>query len=97
MVTGEVTNDTSSEAGQEVTEETPRSTATPVVVWIVYGLGLLAALLLVASLAFVGIAYAASGGDDFGVDVSLPALVVSILLIGAAAGTFSVRRWGGSR
>jgi hypothetical protein len=79
-------------------EAKPRAT-TPasVVVWVIYLLGIVAAAVLLASLGFVAIAYASSRDGDFGVDVALPALVVWIVLIGLAVGTFAVRRWGGPR
>ena len=70
------------------------ATSASVLVWIVYALGIVAAIVLAASLVFVGAAWATSGGGQFGIDVAVPALVVWMVLIGLAAGTFAVRRWG---
>jgi hypothetical protein len=69
---------------------------TPAWVWVVYVLGVLAATVFAASLAFVAIAYLTdNGGAD--VHVSTPALVVWLALALAAVGTFVGRRWGGRR
>jgi hypothetical protein len=70
---------------------------TSIAVRVVYGLGLLAATVLAASLVFVAVAWAASGDGEFGIDIALPALVLWIALIGIAAGTLAVRRRGRPR
>jgi hypothetical protein len=85
--------ETPSEAEAKPRATTPAS----VVVWVIYLVGILATTVLVASVGFVAVAYALSRDGDFGVDVALPALVVWIVLIGLALGTFAVRRWGGPR
>jgi predicted lipid-binding transport protein (Tim44 family) len=70
---------------------------TPVWVWAVYVLGGLAATVFAGSLAFVAVGYATEGSGGAGVDISIPALVVWLALVIAAAGTFAWRRWGGQR
>jgi hypothetical protein len=70
---------------------------TPVAVWIVYVLGILAGAILVASLLFVTFAWTVGGGSGFGVNVSTSALVVWLALGIAAGATFAWRRWGRSR
>ena len=84
------------EANQEtVFEETKSaSVGTPVALWILYVLGILATVVLAASLVFVVLAYLTSGGGGgFGLDVSTPALVLWLGLAIAAGGTFVWRRF----
>jgi len=83
------------QATPEVVEETPSAVpGTPVGVWIVYVLGLLGAVVFAASLLFVALAYATSGGGGTGINVSMPALVLWLAVTVAAAGTFLWRRYG---
>jgi hypothetical protein len=70
---------------------------TPAWVWVVYVLGVLAATVFAASLAFVLIAHLTAGDGGAGVHFSTPALVVWLALAVAAVGTFVGRRWGGRR
>jgi hypothetical protein len=65
-----------------------------VVVWMVYGLGILAAAVLVASALFAAGGY--FGSDDTVVDVSPVALVVWGGLVALAAATWLWRRRKGS-
>jgi uncharacterized RDD family membrane protein YckC len=78
-------------------DASPRSTSTPVAVWIVYALGLLAAFVFLLSLAVVAIAWSTTGDGGFGLDVSFTAFVVWLALAVAAAVTFIWRRFGASR
>jgi hypothetical protein len=96
MVTGETATETPREEA-EGAETSTRSAATPVAVWIVYALGLLAAFVFVVSLAVVGVAYATTGDGGFGLDVSITAFVIWLLLAVAAAVTFIWRRFGAGR
>jgi hypothetical protein len=77
-------------------EPTTAPSGTPIAVMLLYVLGLIAATVLFGSLVFVGLAYAASGGGGFGVNVSVRAFVIWIGLIVAAGGTYVWRRWGRS-
>ena len=61
---------------------------------VLYVLGLIAATVFVASLLFLAVAYATSGGGSFGVNVSVRAFAIWLGLIIAAGGTFVWRRWG---
>jgi hypothetical protein len=70
---------------------------TPVWVWVVYGLGILAGTVFAFSLLFLLFAYAATGSGGFGVHVSDTAFVVWLVLAVAAAVTFVWRRFGSSR
>ena len=74
------------------TREEPTTSArrTPVLVWIVYGLGLLAALILIASALFTAGGY--FGSDDTAVDVSPLAIVVWGGLLALAVATWLTRR-----
>jgi hypothetical protein len=76
-------------------EPKAKSSGTPIALWALYVLGLVAATVLVASLLFVAFAYAVTGNGGTGVDVSVPALVIWLGLVIAAGGTFAWRRWGG--
>ena len=67
----------------------------PVLVWIVYGLGVLAALILIASALFTAGGYFAS--DDTAVDVSPVAIVVWGGLVALALATWLSRRLRGRR
>ncbi len=71
-------------------EPTTRARRTPVLVWIVYGLGLLAALILIASALFTAGGY--FGSDDTAVDVSPVAIVVWGGLLALAVATWLTRR-----
>jgi hypothetical protein len=69
-----------------------------VLVWVVYALGVIAALVFVLSAAVAGVAYLSSDEDvEFGVDVSTPAVVVWGALVVAAAVTWFWRRRGARR
>jgi hypothetical protein len=70
---------------------------TPVWVWVVYGLGILAGTVFAFSLLLLLFAYAATGSGGFGVHVSDTAFVVWLVLAVAAAVTFVWRRFGSSR
>jgi hypothetical protein len=70
---------------------------TPVWVWVVYGLGILAGTVFAVSLLFLLFAYAATGSGGFGIHVSDAAFVVWLVLAVAAAVTFVWRRFGSSR
>jgi hypothetical protein len=82
----------SDESSDFAPEATTVRTGTRIAIWVLYVLGLLAAFVFVASAAFVAIAYATTGDGGFGLDVSLPALVVWAALLIAAAGTWLWRR-----
>ena len=68
---------------------------TPIWVWVVYALGVLAALILIASALFTAGGY--FGSDDTTVDVSPLALVVWGGLVALAIATWLVRRLRGRR
>ena len=84
-------------APETVEEASPARLGTPIGVWVLYVLGLVAATVLVASLAFVGLAYATSGSGEVGLHVSLPALLLWLCLVLAASTTFLWRRSERSR
>jgi hypothetical protein len=63
-------------------------------IWILYALGILAALVLAGSLVVVAIESAGSGGNGVDLHVSTLALAIWLALIIAAGGTFVWRRWG---
>ena len=67
----------------------------PVLVWVVYGLGILAALVLIASALFSAGGY--FGSDDTSVDVSPVAVVVWGGLVALAVATWLWRRRRGRR
>ena len=67
----------------------------PILVWIVYGLGLVAALILIVSALFTAGGY--FGSDDTEVDVSPVGLVVWGALVALAAATWLWRRLEGRR
>ena len=69
--------------------------STPIRVWVVYGLGLVAALILIASALFTAGGY--FGSDDTAVDVSPVALVVWGGLVALAVVTWLWRRLRGRR
>jgi hypothetical protein len=65
---------------------------TPIWVWLVYGLGLFAAAIVVFSILFTLGALLLSNDVPVGADVSTPALILWGALIVAAAVTWIVRR-----
>jgi VIT1/CCC1 family predicted Fe2+/Mn2+ transporter len=69
---------------------------TPVLVWLVYGLGILAVTVVALAALFLLGAYLASG-EQLTVRVSAVAVVVWGGLIALAVGTLVVRRRGGRR
>jgi hypothetical protein len=77
-------------------KEPAATSGTPVWVWVVYALGLLAGGIIALSLAFAGVVYLSSD-DEFSVSVSTPALVLWSALVVLAAGTLVWRRRGGGR
>ena len=86
-----------SSAAEARTSTATRSGGRPIAVWIVYVLGIVAATVLAASLLFVVVAYATTGSGGFGLDVSVPALVVWLGIVIAAGGTWVWRRFGAAR
>jgi len=86
-----------SSAAEARTSTTTRSGGTPIAVRVVYVLGIVAATVLAASLLFVVVAYATTGSGGFGLDVSVPALVVWLGIVIAAGGTWVWRRFGAAR
>ena len=79
---------------------TPSSTptgGTPIWVWIVYGLGILAATIFAVSILFVAGAYIASDDVPVTFRVSSVAIVLWGGLIALAVATWLVRRRGGGR
>jgi hypothetical protein len=80
------------------TKETPTDVGTPIWVWVVYALGLLAVAIILLSLAFSAVVYLSSDDDAaFDVNVSVPALVLWAALVLLAAATLVWRRRGGGR
>jgi LPXTG-motif cell wall-anchored protein len=69
-----------------------RSSATPIWVWAVYGLGILAASILVFSVLFTLGAYVLSNDVPVSLNVSIPALALWGGLTLAAAAVFVTRR-----
>jgi LPXTG-motif cell wall-anchored protein len=63
---------------------------TPVWVWLIYALGLIAATLLVLSVGLVAVV--SMGSDDATYDVNVPAFVLWGVLVLVAAGTLVWRR-----
>jgi len=84
-------------AADAVAESRPGFAATPVWVWVVYGLGILAAVIFAVSFLFVGLAYLTTGDGGFGLHVSTAALVVWLVFLLAAMATYLWRRFGASR
>ena len=70
---------------------------TPALVWVVYGLGIAAAAVVLVSALFTAGAYFLSGDLAVGFNVSLLALLVWVGLIALAAGTWLWRRRAGRR
>jgi len=68
---------------------------TPIWVWLIYVLGLVAGTLLVLSIAWVAVVSMSS--DDSTYDVNVPAFVLWGTLVLAAAGTLVWRRRKGGR
>ena len=86
----------SREGARRPTDPTPTG-GTPIWVWVVYGLGILAATIFVFSILFVLGAYLTS--DDVPVTFSVSALAIVLwgVLIALALATWFGRRRGGSR
>jgi hypothetical protein len=71
---------------------------TPIWVWVIYALGLLALAIIALSLAFSAVVYLSSDDDAaFDLNVSVPALVLWIAIALVAAGTLVWRRRRGGR
>lgn len=70
---------------------------TPIWVWVVYGLGILAATIVAVSILFVVGAYIASDDVPVTFNVSAVAIVLWGGLIALAVATWLVRRRGGGR
>ena len=70
---------------------------TPIVVWVIYGLVILAVTVFVLAGLFVLGSYIAADGAPFSIGISTLALVVWGALIAFALGTLLVRRGGGHR
>lgn len=83
-------------AKREAPAEAPVG-GTPIWVWLVYGLGLLGATILVASGLFVLGAYIGSDDVPVTTDVSIPALILWGGLVLAALVLLLRRRRGGAR
>ena len=64
----------------------------PVIVWVVYGLGIFAGVVLVGSALFAAVVSLTSSGTT--VNISGPALVICIVLIGAAV---ALKIWRSTR
>lgn len=86
----------SREGARRPADSTP-SGGTPIWVWVVYGLGILAATIFVFSILFVLGAYLTS--DDVPVTLSVSALAIVLWggLIALALATWFARRRGGPR
>jgi hypothetical protein len=76
-------------------QKPPHDPGTPIWVWLIYGLGLVAGALLVLSIAWVAVVSMSS--DDTSYDVNTPAFVLWGVLVAVAAGTLVWRRRGGGR
>lgn len=70
----------------------PAGGGTPILVWVVYVLGILAATIFVLSVLLVLGAYLASDEVPVGFDVSVPAVILWGALVALAAGTWVWRR-----
>jgi len=77
--------------------DTAPTGGTPIWVWVVYGLGILATTIMVASLLFVAGAYIASDDVPVTFSTSWMAIVLWGGLIVRAIGTWLSRRRGGGR
>jgi hypothetical protein len=86
----------SREGARGTPDPTPTG-GTPIWVWVVYGLGILAATIFVVSILFVVGAYIASDDVPVTFSVSSAAIVLWGGLIALAAATWFVRRRGGGR
>ncbi|HUG65299.1 MAG TPA: hypothetical protein VMK83_08785 [Gaiellaceae bacterium] len=73
-------------------EQAAPAAGTPIWVWLVYGLGILAAVIFVFSLLFTAGAYLLSDDVPVTLDISTPAIILWGGLIMAAAVTWFVRR-----
>ena len=85
--------DAADDAKSPAAPEKVASAPTPVGIWVLYGLGVISAAVVLGSLLVVAIEALGSGS---GVDlhVSTAALVIWLALVVVAAGTFAWRRWG---
>lgn len=72
--------------------ESVPAAGTPIWVWLVYGLGILAAAIFVFSILFTAGAYLLSDDVPVTFDVSTPAIVLWSALIVAAVATWVMRR-----
>jgi LPXTG-motif cell wall-anchored protein len=70
----------------------PPAAGTPIWVWIIYALGILAAAIFAFSILFTAGAYVVSDDVDVTFDVSTPAIVLWGALILGAAALWIVRR-----
>ena len=86
----------SREGARPTTDPTPTG-GTPIWVWLVYGLGILAATIFAVSILFVAGAYIASDDVPVTFNVSSVAIVLWGGLIALAVTTWLVRRRGGGR
>ena len=81
------------EAPRALASQAASPGGTPVPIWTLYGLGILSAVVLAASVLVVAIESAGSGGDGVDLHVSTPALAIWLALV-IAGGTFVWRRRG---
>jgi hypothetical protein len=86
----------SREGARPKLDSTPTG-GTPIWVWVVYGLGILAATIFTVSVLFVAGAYIASDDVPVTFNVSSVAIVLWGGLIALAVTTWLVRRRGGGR
>ena len=70
----------------------PPAAGTPIWVWLIYGLGILAAAIFAFSLLFTGGAYLLSNDVPVSLDFSAPATILWGALVLAAVVTWIVRR-----
>jgi hypothetical protein len=76
-------------------KQAPPPAGTPIWVWVVYAAGLLAASVILLSLAFSAVVYMSSDESaEFDLNVSVPALAVWAAIALVAAGTLVWRRRG---
>ena len=82
----------SREGAGDKTQKPPPAAGTPIWVWVVYSLGLLAAAIFAFSILFTAGAYVLSDDVDVTFDVSTPAIVVWGGLMALAGGLWIWRR-----